>query len=167
MAEVRAANVGDGPALGRIDLATWTSDVSPASAPEDHTNYCFFTERRTPGDVLVAEIDGLAVGWVMVHAATALRSNAHVLEIGGLAVAPSNQGIGVGRRLIEVAVQECRDRGARKVTLRVLGPNAVARRLYERCGFHVEGILRQQFLLNGRYVDDVLMARPLTLPGRS
>jgi RimJ/RimL family protein N-acetyltransferase len=42
--------------------------------------------------------------------------------------------------------------------LRVLAPNHSARRLYESCGFVVEGTLRAEFLLEGEEVDDVLMA---------
>jgi RimJ/RimL family protein N-acetyltransferase len=34
--------------------------------------------------------------------------------------------------------------------------------MYEASGFSVEGVLREQFLLDGRYVDDVLMGRRLT-----
>jgi len=49
-------------------------------------------------------------------------------------------------------------RGARKLSLRVLGGNVAARRLYESCGFMAEGILREEYFLGGRYVDDVLMA---------
>jgi RimJ/RimL family protein N-acetyltransferase len=41
----------------------------------------------------------------------------------------------------------------------VLGTNSTARRLYSRCGFVEEGVLRAEFLLDGRYVDEVLMAR--------
>ena len=63
--------------------------------------------------------------------------------------------------LVEAAVEEARDRGARKLTLRVLGGNTRARQLYDGCGFIVEGILRAEFFLDGRYVDDVLMARDL------
>lgn len=33
-------------------------------------------------------------------------------------------------------------------------------RLYERCGFRVEGSLSEEFLLDGRYVDDIWMAQP-------
>jgi len=39
------------------------------------------------------------------------------------------------------------------------------RDLYAACGFEVEGILREFFYLDGRYVDDVLMARTLTDAG--
>lgn len=88
-----------------------------------------------------------------------MLSHAHVLEINGLAVDPDHQGAGIGQRLVEAAVQECSRRGARKVTLRVLGPNTAARRLYEKCRFVTEGLLREEFLLMDRYVDDVLMAR--------
>ena len=37
-----------------------------------------------------------------------------------------------------------------------------ARGLYEAAGFEVEGVLRGEFLLEGDYVDDVLMALDLT-----
>lgn len=99
------------------------------------------------------------VGWAKVQPVTATPSHAHVFEIGGLAVEPTYQGTGVGRHLLETAAQERGRRGARKLTPRVLGPNAVARRLYESYGFVVEGVLREEFCLDDRYVDDVLMAR--------
>ena len=36
-----------------------------------------------------------------------------------------------------------------------------ARRLYEACGFVVEGVLREEFLLDGRYADDLFLAHHL------
>lgn len=161
---VRLASDSDGPALARIDLATWTPAVSPAPPPADPTSYRFFTDRTVPSDVLVAELDDHVAGWVKVQSPTPLLSHAHVLEIGGLAVDPVRHGAGVGHGLVQAAVQECRRRGARKVTLRVLGPNTAARRLYERCGFQTEGVLREEFLLEDRYVEDILMARQLVVP---
>jgi RimJ/RimL family protein N-acetyltransferase len=35
-------------------------------------------------------------------------------------------------------------------------------RLYERHGFVLEGTLRDEFRIDGRFVDDVLMAKHLT-----
>lgn len=157
MTDIREARPEDDAALVAIDAATWTSDVSPAPTPVAPVT--FFDGRRAPADVLVAEIDGEVVGYAGLHNAIPLASHAHVLEINGLAVAPAAAGRGVGRHLVEAVVAEATRRGARKVTLRVLGTNAVARRLYARCGFVEEGVLLEEFLLDGRYVDDVLMAR--------
>ena len=60
--------------------------------------------------------------------------------------------------LVAAAIEEARRRGARRLTLHVLATNHGARALYADCGFAVEGVRRGEFLLEGRYVDDVLMA---------
>jgi ribosomal protein S18 acetylase RimI-like enzyme len=111
--------------------------------------------------VLVALVDGEIAGYVTLKPATELQASDHVLHIAGLAVAETVQRRGVGRALMDAAVDEARRRGARRLTLRVLAPNAAARRLYEGCGFVVEGVLRGEFHLDGEDVDDVLMARAL------
>lgn len=159
--DIRAARDGDGAALLEIDFVTWTPVVSPAPAPTREERSSFFVDGRGPDSYLVAEIDGKVSGYVSLHQSIPLPSHAHVLEINGLAVDPSAQGRGVGLALVKGAVAEAVRRGAKKVTLRVLGENAGARRLYERCGFVVEGVLRGEFMLDGKLVDDVLMARRL------
>jgi GNAT superfamily N-acetyltransferase len=157
--EVRLASPADEAALQRIDRATWTALSSPAPVPA--AGAPFFDDRKPPHDVIVAEVDGVVAGYVQLHQAIPLPSHEHVLEINGLAVDPIRQGLGIGGRLVEEAVQEARRRGALKLSLRVLAPNTGARRVYESCGFTVEGVLHGEFLLDGRLVDDVLMARQL------
>lgn len=155
---VRLATMFDERLLARIDLATWTSQVSPAPAPA-RDEYTFFEgSDASPDDVLVAVIDGEPVGYIKLRRASTLAANSHVLEVDGLAVDPDRQGLGAGRALVQAAIGEARQRGARKLRLRVLGSNATAQRLYSACGFHVEGVLREEFQLEGRGVDDVLMA---------
>ena len=156
---IRKARPQDDTILGQVDAATWTADVSPAPAPPVGT--AFFSERTRPNDVLVAEVDGVVVGYAKLSQSIALPSHDHVLTLNGLAVDPQRQRNGAGRRLVEAAMEEAQGRGAHKLSLRVLGTNTSARLLYEACGFVVEGILRAEFLLDGRYVDDVLMARQL------
>jgi ribosomal protein S18 acetylase RimI-like enzyme len=160
MVRVRQARPEDERALRDIDTATWTADVSPAPIPP--AGAPFFSERTRPADVLIAEVDGVVAGYAVLSRSAMLASHAHVLEIRGLAVSPAHQGFGAGRRLVEASVEQARAREARKLSLRVLGDNVRARRLYESCGFHIEGILRAEFYLGGRYVDDVLMAHRLT-----
>ena len=93
---------------------------------------------------------------------TRLAANAHVQQINGLVVDRWARGLRVGRALVEGSVELARQRGARRLTLRVLGHNAPARQLYEACGFTVEGVLPGEFLLDARYVDDVLMGLRLS-----
>ena len=162
MIDVRQATLDDEPELRRIDLATWTSLTSPSDPPDNPAWRFFEGDRRTTDGVLVAVGDGRTAGYVKLSPATPLPSSNHVLMINGLAVDPAQQGAGVGRALVEAAVERARALGARKVSLRVLGHNDRAKRLYERCGFVVEGVLKGEFYLDGRYADDVFMARYLT-----
>jgi ribosomal protein S18 acetylase RimI-like enzyme len=159
---IRPATTEDDGALRRIDVETWSPAVTPAPARADDAP--FFDERSTPDDVVVAELDGAVVGYALVHQVIGLPSHAHVLEL-GIAVLPGHQGAGLGRALLGAAVESARSRGARKLSLRVLGGNARARHLYESCGFIVEGVLRGEFHLDGEDVDDVLMALRLEQQG--
>jgi len=157
---IRQAREQDEAALLALDVATWSPDVTPAPPPPPGRR--FFGERCSPADVLVAEVDGRVTGYVSLGRPTGLESNAHVLEVTGLAVDPMLQRGGLARLLLDAAAACAADRGARRLRLRVLCPNAAARALYERAGFTVDGVLREEFLLDGRYVDDVLMSRALT-----
>jgi ribosomal protein S18 acetylase RimI-like enzyme len=158
--EIRAATADDAAALAALDRATWSTAATPAPPPR--ADRAFFDGRTDPRDVLVAVVDGAVAGYASIGPAVPVPSNEHVLMIDGLAVDPAHQGRGLGRRLVAAAVEEARARGARRLRLRVLGHNPAARRVYEACGFVVEGVLREEFRLDGRYVDDVLMARQLT-----
>ncbi|SDF43433.1 Ribosomal protein S18 acetylase RimI [Blastococcus fimeti] len=156
---IRSAETADAPRLIELDRVTWSPENAVAPLRDGDAD---FFERRPPGDVLVAEDDGAVVGYTQFGRPTPLASNAHVLHIQGLAVDPSVRRRGVARQLLEAAAEEATRRGVRKLGLRVLGGNTSARALYESAGFEVEGVLREEFLLDGRYVDDVLMARRLT-----
>ncbi|MGW9029232.1 N-acetyltransferase family protein [Streptomyces sp. NPDC055722] len=157
---IRQATPGDEETLGRLDRDTW----SPLHAvqPRPQLPYePFYNERFGPRDHLVAELDGTVVGYIRLGYPTPLECNSHVRQIQGLAVADEARGAGVGRALLRAVQDEARRRGARRITLRVLGHNTPARGLYESEGFVVEGILPEEFLLEGEYVDDILMGRSL------
>ncbi|WP_030240137.1 GNAT family N-acetyltransferase [Streptomyces sp. NRRL S-350] len=156
---IRPARPEDERELAVLNRTTWSvlSDVSPQPTEEDGV----FDERRTPEQFLLAVLDGRIVGYIRQVPATPLASNRHVRQIQGLAVDDTVRGRGIGRRLVDAACATARAAGARKLTLRVLGWNAPARRLYESRGFVVEGSLAEEFLIDGTYVDDIWMARRL------
>jgi ribosomal protein S18 acetylase RimI-like enzyme len=157
---VRVARLADGDVLGRIDRDTW-STLHAVKPPQEPPYGPFFHETCLPEDHLVAEIGGRVVGYVRLGFPTPLVANAHVRQIQGLAVAEEARGRGVARALLAAAMDEARRQGARRITLRVLGHNTPARKLYESMGFVVEGIQPGEFFLAGQYVDDVMMGRSL------
>ncbi|MGW7265435.1 N-acetyltransferase family protein [Streptomyces sp. NPDC054842] len=157
---IRHATLDDEETLGRLDRVTWSPvhAVQPRPQPPYEP---FYGERFGPRDHLVAELGGQVVGYIRLGFPTPLACNSHVRQIQGLVVAEEARGAGVGRALLRAARDEARRQGARRITLRVLGHNTPARKLYESEGFAVEGILPEEFLLEGAYVDDVMMGRRL------
>ena len=153
---IRAATPDDEPALRALDRRVWSwlhAPVEPRDRPFD-----------TEG-VLVYEVEDEIAGYVKLAALWDIPSVDHVRELKGLAVDERFHRRGIGRALLAAAIAQAEREGARKLTLRVLGHNTPARELYAACGFEVEGVLRDLFLLEGRYVDDVLMSLDLTAPG--
>jgi ribosomal protein S18 acetylase RimI-like enzyme len=163
--EIRGAVPDDEEPLAGLDRAQWSTLTSPAPPPSP--GQAFFGEGTAPEDVLVALVDDEVVGYVRLARATRLPASDHVLQVRGLVVSSPLRRRGVGRALLAAAAAAARARGARRLTLRVLGHNDAARRLYESAGFVVEGILRGEFLLDGVWVDDVCMALDLTAEAES
>jgi ribosomal protein S18 acetylase RimI-like enzyme len=159
--DIRVARAEDDKVLSEMDYRCWStvSAVMPRPAPDRP----FFSEKSRPSDLRVPVVDGKVAGYLRLVPASPLRSTAHVWQIRGLLVDEWARGMGVGRALLEAACEETRQRGGRRLTLHLLGHNTAARRLYERTGFVVEGVLPGEMLLDGVYVDDVLMGRRVDL----
>jgi len=157
---IRVATLADDAALRDIDQQTW----SPSTAPADRwpTDKPFFTESAGPDLVVAADVDGTAIGYSRLESVFPVPSTQHVLGINGFAVHPQWQGRGVAGRLLTATIALARERGARKLTLRVLASNPGAIRVYQRAGFVEEGRLTGLFLLEGQYVDDLLMSLDLS-----
>jgi ribosomal protein S18 acetylase RimI-like enzyme len=157
--ELRTARVEDEAALRALDAATWSPRVSPGPRPDPERE---FLSRFGIENVIVAADGEAPVGFIILGTWTDLESARHVLVFNGLAVDPARQGEGIGSRLLEAGIARARERGARRLLLRVLSTNESARRLYERQGFTVEATLRGVFDLEGTFVDDLFMAFDLT-----
>jgi ribosomal protein S18 acetylase RimI-like enzyme len=162
---IRTAAAGDDDALRRIDASAWDSSSMFPSVLAKIDDQPFFGEGHQPEDHLVADLDGRVVGYVRLRPATPLPESAHVLQVNGIAVDATARSRGVAAALLAAAEQRARDAGASKLTLRVFGTNAAARRVYERAGYVVEGILRGEFRIDGVDVDDYNLARYLTTGG--
>src|SRR5262245_31316976 len=81
--------------------------------------------------------------------------NRHKALIWGMYVAPEARGRGVGRALLEAAIERARAwPGLEQLTLGVAVHNQPARALYRECGFEAFGLERRCLKLADRYIDE-------------
>jgi RimJ/RimL family protein N-acetyltransferase len=100
------------------------------------------------------------IGALLMRGGEYLRL-AHTTEL-GMSVRREWRRHGVGRALVEVAIDACRASGdLRRITLRVFESNDAALALYESLGFVVEGRQKRQVRLKGRYLDLIHMSLDL------
>ena len=81
---------------------------------------------------LVAEVDGAVAGFLTVEPAGPGR-----VELTRLYVDPERRRGGVGRLLLDAAIDVARRAGARSILVNVFADNAVGRGFYEREGFRL------------------------------
>ena len=88
-----------------------------------------------------------AVAW------TRFPSSRHKAQLWGCFVHPSFRKIGLGRRIVERALQHARDEGVRRVNLTVYLPNESAVGLYDSLGFVPSGVELEAVYLNDHFHD--------------
>lgn len=110
---------------------------------------------------LVAEIDGAVAGYAYASAYRSRPGYRFACE-NSVYVAPSAQGKGVGRALLARLVDDCTALGYRQM-IAVIGNlgNHGSIALHRAAGFTVVGVLPSIGWKLGRWVDCVLMQRPL------
>jgi L-amino acid N-acyltransferase YncA len=144
------------------------------------------TELRTPDErrqwletrgarhpVIVAEIisrgeiagrtgmsDPATVAWASLNVFNPRPAYAHVADI-SVYVERGWRGRGVGRQLLQRLADLGRELGYHKLVLAAFPFNAAGVALYTRCGFREVGVYREQGMLDGRWVDTLVMERLL------
>jgi RimJ/RimL family protein N-acetyltransferase len=145
-----AEAVGQEPEGWLIADGAWRTDA-------EERRYLKALRRYPHAAVFVAAAaDGEVVGRLSVARDTHPAS-AHVADL-GLMVAEQWRRRGVGRALLEQAVEWARGADVRKLELHVFPHNEAAIALYEGFGFRREGYRREHYLRGGEYVDAILMA---------
>lgn len=129
-------------------------------------------EENVPLDVVRARLEGqspesnLILGAFVAERLVGLvgirrdsfRKFAHRARIWGMYVAPELQGRGVGRRLVEAAIEAGgRMGGIEQLLLVVVVGNARAQALYRSLGFEPYGVEKRALRLGETYFDEELM----------
>jgi L-amino acid N-acyltransferase YncA len=129
------------------------------------------TELRTPGErvewlrargprhpVLVAEADGVVTGWASLNRFNPRPAYDHVADF-SIYIERGWRGRGVGRRLLTALVDIAQELRYHKMVLAAFPFNPAGVSLYERLGFTTVGVYREQGLLDGTWVDVLVMER--------
>jgi RimJ/RimL family protein N-acetyltransferase len=159
---VRRAEPGDAAALVRLaeDVAAeegrWILATEGWRSVSDERRYLKSVHRHPDAVVFVAEDDGDVVGRLSLSRDPHPASR-HVADL-GLMVAARHRRRGIGKRLLEEAVEWSRRTGVSKLELHVFPWNEPALKLYESFGFEHEGYRKRQYAREDGFVDAILMA---------
>jgi phosphinothricin acetyltransferase len=107
---------------------------------------------------LVAERDGVVVGWAALSPASSRRCYRGVGEA-SVYVAESARGGGVGRALLEQLVERSEDEGYWTLTAGVFPENEASLRLHRACGFRDVGVRERIGESGGVWRDVVWLER--------
>jgi ribosomal protein S18 acetylase RimI-like enzyme len=76
-----------------------------------------------------------------------------------MAVLREYRNTGIGSALTEASIGWAEETGLHKLCLSVFSSNTSAIALYKKFGFVEEGRRREQICIDGKYVNEILMAR--------
>lgn len=159
---VRVATPADAEAICRIynqgiedRLATLETELR---APEERRQWLAGRGERHP--VIVADHEGAIAGWGSLNVFNARPAYRHVADF-SVYVDRAWRGKGVGRVLLTRLVELGRELGYHKLVLSAFPFNTAGVALYERLGFRTVGVYKEQGLLDGRWVDTIIMERLL------
>ena len=91
-----------------------------------------FSRSEQPGAIWIAENGDQIVGFIAMAGI-----DSETAQLRWFLIEPEYRGIGLGRRLMTVAMDHCREKGYRKVFLWTFSDLLAARHLYKEYGFHV------------------------------
>jgi phosphinothricin acetyltransferase len=134
-------------------------EEEPPSQAELRRRYEEVTARGLP--YLVAEFGGMVAGYAYCTLYRTRSAYRYALE-DSVYIRPDAQGRGIGRTLLAELVRRCEILGYRQM-IAVIGDsaNAASIGLHASAGFLRVGTLRSAGFKFGRWVDSVLMQRPL------
>ena len=161
MAAIRAAHHADAQAIADIyneGIATRlaTFETEPRAAAEIET--WLAAGERLP--VLVAEEDGVVLGWARILAYSERPVYAGVGEV-SVYVTESARGRGIGRALLEALHESARQHGYWKLLGKLFTANAASAAMCRRCGWREVGMHHKHSRLDGEWRDVLLVERVL------
>jgi L-amino acid N-acyltransferase YncA len=160
--DIRPAVIADAEAICRI----YNQGIEDRQATLETTlrtpdeRRAWLAGRAPRHPVLVAARGEAVVGWASLNPFNPRACYDHVGDF-SLYVEREQRGTGIGRRLLDKLIETARGLGYHKLVLAAFPDNAAGCALYARCGFRTLGIYREHGMLDGNWVDVILMEQLL------
>ena len=155
---VRPGREADVPAITRIYNQGIVDRVATLETEErtEAERRAWLAGRGERHPILVAERQGAVVGWGSLNRFNPRPAYRFVADF-SVYVERAARGSGVGGPLLAALIAEARRLGYHKLVLAAFPFNDAGMRLYRRFGFREVGVYREQGVLDGRWVDTVVM----------
>ncbi len=132
-----------------------TFDTEPKTLEEQQR---WFASHGPKYPIMVAEEDGLVVGWASLSMWSDRCAYADTAEI-SLYVRETHQGRGIGKKLLEAILNEGKRAGLHTVVARITEGNAVSIHLFKSAGFEHIGVMREVGRKFGKLLDVHLLQK--------
>ena len=159
---IRDASASDAAAICRIynqgiedRQATLETELR---TPEERRQWLAGHDARHP--VVVAESDGAVVAWGSLNVFNPRPAYRFVADF-SIYVDRAWRGKGLGHVLLARLIELAREHGFHKLVLSAFPSNSGGMALYTKLGFRTVGIYREQGMLDGRWVDTIVMEKLL------
>jgi diamine N-acetyltransferase len=165
---IRRGAAGDAALLAELGARTFSETFAPDNSPADMADYLAsaFTPSQQAAELadsnslfLIAEKDGVALGYAMLRSGNVLESVSgdKPIEVVRLYVSQASLGSGVGAALMQACIDEAKQRGHKTLWLGVWEHNARAQAFYRKWNFTEIGT--HIFQLGDDPQTDILMQR--------
>ncbi len=146
---IRPATPGDARSVAEVHVGSWRHAYR-GLLPDDYLDrlsvedreamwLAAFSDPDAASGAVVGELDGRILGFASFGPSRDDDAPDGTGEVPAIYVEPAALGTGVGRELLDAAIDRLRDGGCSRATLWVLEANVRARRFYEKAGWTWDG----------------------------
>jgi ribosomal protein S18 acetylase RimI-like enzyme len=170
---IRRGKTDDAALLAELGARTFSETFAPDNSPADMEAYLAsaFSPAQQAAELadssslfLIAEKDGVALGYAMLRSGNVLESvsGKNPIEVVRLYVSRESLGSGVGAALMQACIDQAKQRGYKTLWLGVWERNARAQAFYRKWNFTEIGT--HIFHLGEDPQTDILMQRVISAP---
>lgn len=145
--------------MNQLDYETKYMLYEPGERTKNIASVESIIQNAVDGDdfLLAAEEDDKIVGYISAQKG-GLNRIAHSAYI-VVGILLKYRGKGIGTEFFKQLDKWAEEKNISRLELTVICENEIARHLYEKNGFEIEGIKRKSVLVDGNYLDEFYMAK--------